>query len=137
MSWSGCTFQEISQVFTWTKKREWRVHNFAEFTIPELIQKIWKITDALKNNYRVRYLFWLPSCKVCCEEYLKEKWKPSCLPNLKSILKRIDDQNLMYCPGAYVDSEKCMEFLVRVKEIRTKSLLQIRTQIRHQGVVNL
>ena len=47
--------------------------DFAKFTIPELIQKIWEITDALKNNYRARYLFGLPSCKVWYEEYLKEK----------------------------------------------------------------
>ena len=89
-------------VFLFKEKGVFQKQDFAEFTISELIKKIWEIMDALKNNYRTRYLFWLPSCKGWCEEYLKEKWKPSCMPNLKFILERTDEQNLMYWPGAYV-----------------------------------
>ena len=92
-----------------------RKEDFAEFTISELLQKVWEITDSLKNNQRVRHWFWF-TCKIWCEEYLREKWKPSCLLNLKFILKRIDEQNLLYCPGAYIDSEKYIEFLVRVRD---------------------
>ena len=98
-----------------------RKEDFAEFTISELLQKVWEITDSLKNNQRVRYWFWF-TCKIWCEEYLREKWKPSCLLNLKFILKRIDEQNLLYCPGAYIDSEKYIEFLVRVRDIRKISI---------------
>lgn len=95
--------------------------DFAEFTIPELIQKVWEITDALKNNHNSRYFFWLPPCKGWCLEYLKQKWKPSCLPSLKIVFKRIEEQNVIYSPGAYVDHEKYMEVLVRVKEIRKRN----------------
>ena len=112
-----------------------RKEDFAEFTISGSIQKIWGITDSLKHNQRARHCFWLPSCKTWCEKYLKEKWKPSCLLNVKLVLKRIDQQDLSYCPGAYVDSEKYMEFLVRVKEITKKIRSRIRLQIcRGEGV---
>lgn len=47
---------------------------------------------------------------------MKEKWRP-CLLNLKFVLKRTKEANLIYCTGAYVDSEKCMEILIKVKEI--------------------
>lgn len=47
--------------------------DFSEFTIPKLIQKVWEITDALKNNHNSRYFFWLPPCKGWCLEYLKQK----------------------------------------------------------------
>ena len=31
--------------------------DFAEYTIPQSLQKIWEITDALKNNDRAKYFF--------------------------------------------------------------------------------
>ena len=50
---------------------------------------------------------------------MKEKWRP-CLLNLKFVLKRIKKANLIYCTGAYIDSEKYMEILIKFKEIRRR-----------------
>ena len=47
-----------------------RNKDFAEFTILELIQKLWEITDSLKNKHCARYFFWLATWKIWCEEYL-------------------------------------------------------------------
>ena len=45
------------------------------------------------------------------------------------MLKQVENQNIMYCPGMYVDSEKYMEFLVRLQEFRKKMCIRLR--IRH------
>ena len=63
--------------------------DFAEYTIPQLLQKIWEITDALKINDRVKYFFWLPPCKTWRIDFLREKWISSCLPNLRFVRSQV------------------------------------------------
>ena len=45
---------------------------------------------------------------------------------MRFVLKRVKDQNIIYYPGMYVDSEKYKEFLVRVQELRKKIRLRLR-----------
>ena len=95
--------------------------DFEDFTIAQLLQKVWDITHALEHNDKAKYFFWLPLCKQWCMELLREKWIPFCLPSLKFVVKRVEKQYSLYCPENYVDHKKCMQFLVRVKEFRKEN----------------
>ena len=94
--------------------------DFAEYTIPELLQKNMGNHRCSEEQRQGEILFfWLPHCKTWCIEILREKWIPSSLPNLRFVVKQVEDQN-MYYPEMYVDSEKYMEFLLRVQELHKK-----------------
>ena len=99
--------------------------DFEDFTIGQLLQKVWDITYAFENNDKAKHFFWLPLCKQWCVEFLREKWIPSYLPSLKFVLKRVEKQHFLYCPGSCIDEEKFKEFLVKVKEIRKKIRMRI------------
>ena len=90
-------------------------------TITELLQNVWDYIDSIKNIERAKYWFWLPRYKTWCEELLKEKWSPS-LPKLESVLKKVNDRNPLFCPGAPADAENFMEFLVRLKDTKRKKI---------------
>ena len=93
--------------------------DFAELTVPELLQHLWEYTDSLKNNERAKYWFWVLKYKLYCEEHLRGKWRPY-LQKLNFVLKKINELNILYCLGTFNDSEKYMEFLTKVKDERKR-----------------